>query len=1083
MNLNKKMLKAVSLILALIMMGSVVAYAAKETDNTKQDNTEDTDEKVIGESTQKAEAGSAGIAPYKKTETVYVNLDSSGKPTQKNVTDWLHSDTPNAVLKDRTNLTEIENVKGEQKPEQNGNDVTWKMEGTDLYYRGKSDKELPVDVAISYSLDGKEMTAEKMAGLSGHMEMKIAVHNNLEKEVEMNGKKVTMYTPVMAAFAVAFPDDTFQNVTVSEGTVQSDGNNHAAAFVAIPGMNESLGLSTYDIPGVDQLDFPSEFTITADVTEFSMGPIGVLVSNDIPELDELDADEDIDSMIADLQSLKEAQNNLDLWDANGEIRSLFQNPELTGNAQTLVDDIFKFYDMDTSIMDILPRYITKKNIDLYDRIDKDMDDIDLDKLLDSQSVETLVNRLTRASIAKIRLLLNDYDKLQNLGSQKLEDLLDEAFAMIDKLDKNEEEIHTIEVLASYASQMMQMMDVLNDPQLQQMMEPATLKAAFTAIAKVQVEAAVQQKMGTTPTKLLQAESAMLSGSDISAYKQDLLAAVTVAKSQGALDEQQYAMLTGAINNYDAMKDKFIPSKIPNIPSLPTPQPPTTKTTVAGESDKTDAIAPEQQNPQQNQTDGATAQPTETEGNKNPGTSVNTPVDNGSSEGKDEGQKENETSDSDEQKDSTDAESKDENQESEQMGYGTSEDLRRESEGSYSDVDEQFENPGSDKTHQDTDGNAEDQKAEMPKENFDTAMQQPQLPQEDLDAAMQQPVAQTEVQAQQQPQTPPTLPPEMIQQLVKQLLENLQGKSVCQQILEVVDPVRVAMQGQVDAAAGQAADEIISQKVQPTLKNINQLKQNIVKDLGGNPQQAKEKLNRAKSFADEMVNALKHLIQQADQLEKGKDAEQLMREARDMIDHLEENKDNIAALQDFLDEWSDQDLEELRRNYPIMKKDFKEIRPILKDLQKDLDDPTVNESLHKSPDTVDDLMKIKDDIMDNREVSDIMKKTVDPNSVDHANKMFGIFDDLQAKGAIDKYSNQADDLDELTSRIDTYIDLVDDYRIYSDAADDAQTSTTFIMKTDEVKKPEKPRQEEVPVQEETGFLAWCKKIWHKLFGND
>lgn len=1090
MNLNKKLLKAVSVMLALLMMGGVVAYAAKETDETKQAKQENKTETVIGESTQNtaAQPGSAGEAPYTKTETVYVNLDSSGKPTQKTVTDWLHSDTPNAVLKDKTTLKEIENVKGDQQPVQNGSDVTWQMQGSDLYYRGKSEKDLPVDISIRYTLDGKEMTAEEMAGKSGHMQMQISVKNNLKQKVELNGKKVEMYTPVMAAFAVSFPDDTFQNVSVSDGTVQSDGNNHAAAFVAIPGMDESLGLSGYDLPGMENLTFPSEFTITADVNEFSMGPIGVLVSNEIPELDDLDADEDIDSMVADLNSLKEAQNNLDLWDADGEIRSMFQNPELTGNAQVLVDDIFKFYDMDTAIMDILPRYITKENIDLYDRVEKDLDDVDLDKLLNSESVENLVNRLTRSNIAKIRLLLKDYDKLQDLDSEKLEDLLEETLDLMDRLDKNEEEIHTIEVLASYATQMMQMMDILNDPQLQQMMDPATLKAAFTAIAKTQVEAEVQKQTGTTPSRLLAAESALISGGDISAYKTDIQRAFDVAKASGSLTAEQYQLLNALLDEYcdkrrdmtppvlqqemdeltqilaeseqAALQQQVAPPVEPSIPEVPSTEP---EVEPEVPTEPTEPSNPSNQLPQ---TDSG-------EGEK--GENSTTP----DTEGEDQNTDSSEQSETD-QTDETTPEG--EESDGEQMGYGTSDTLNQEENtGSYSELDEQLEQP--------TD-------SELPEENLDEQMQvqpeqQPdtQMPEEDLDEQMQvpsQPQDNVPGMSEENDLQSPGLPSDVIQEILEKIMEEVKsigGKATSFQILEVVDPVRIALQEKVDTASEQAADEILTQKVNPVLNDVEQLKQNIVTDLGGDADKAKEKLDRAKAFAEEMIDALKDLIEQADNLEKGKDAEDLLEEARDMIDHLEENKGNIQALEDFLNEWSDKDLEELRKNYPTLKKDYQEIKPILDDLQKDLEDPEVDASLHNSPETVDDLMKIKDDIMDNREISEIMKKTVDPDSVDHANKMFNIFDDLQAKGSIDKYTGQADDLQELTDRIDAYVDLADSYRIYSDAAEDADTSVTFIMKTDEVDKPEKPQPPEAPVEEENGFIAWCKDIWHKIFGND
>ena len=47
----------------------------------------------------------------KKEETVYINTKADGTIYNVQVTDWLHTDTPQVRLQDVSNLTEIQNVK------------------------------------------------------------------------------------------------------------------------------------------------------------------------------------------------------------------------------------------------------------------------------------------------------------------------------------------------------------------------------------------------------------------------------------------------------------------------------------------------------------------------------------------------------------------------------------------------------------------------------------------------------------------------------------------------------------------------------------------------------------------------------------------------------------------------------------------------------------------------------------------------------------------------------------------------------------------------------------------------------------
>lgn len=52
----------------------------------------------------------------KKSETVYVNMDNSGKVKDITVTDWLHTDKGQVKVSDTSSLKNITNVKSNIKP-------------------------------------------------------------------------------------------------------------------------------------------------------------------------------------------------------------------------------------------------------------------------------------------------------------------------------------------------------------------------------------------------------------------------------------------------------------------------------------------------------------------------------------------------------------------------------------------------------------------------------------------------------------------------------------------------------------------------------------------------------------------------------------------------------------------------------------------------------------------------------------------------------------------------------------------------------------------------------------------------------
>ena len=81
-------------------------------------------------------AGNSTVAVYanevKKDESVYVTLKSDGTENEKIVSDWIHSSDSNATVTDKSSLEEIKNVKGEEKPVQDGENITWTLKDNDL---------------------------------------------------------------------------------------------------------------------------------------------------------------------------------------------------------------------------------------------------------------------------------------------------------------------------------------------------------------------------------------------------------------------------------------------------------------------------------------------------------------------------------------------------------------------------------------------------------------------------------------------------------------------------------------------------------------------------------------------------------------------------------------------------------------------------------------------------------------------------------------------------------------------------------------------------------------------------------------
>lgn len=291
---------------------------------------EETAQQALGDSTVEEDGN------LYKDESVYVKADASGKVNETTVTEWLKNPN-NGKTEDVTELQNVENVKGDETYTTGSEgSVSWKSEGKDIYYQGTTDKELPVDVEITYTLDGKEVAAKDLKGKDGKLEMKVQYTNKSKETVDVSGESVEMYTPFAMVTAMMLPSDEYTNVTIDHGKIVSDGDKNIVVGLGFPGLEENLNLESKDI----DIDIPDSFTITADVKNASVGPTMTVASSDVLEqfgLDEIDSFDDLSDSVVELENAAEQLTDGSAKAADGSSALAEGSNTLATGAGTLAD--------------------------------------------------------------------------------------------------------------------------------------------------------------------------------------------------------------------------------------------------------------------------------------------------------------------------------------------------------------------------------------------------------------------------------------------------------------------------------------------------------------------------------------------------------------------------------------------------------------------------------------------------------------------------------------------------------------------------------------------------------------------------
>ncbi len=245
------------------------------------------------------------VLAFTKDETVYSKIDSNGNNYNTIVNDHIINDEQEQLINDISDLLNIKNVNGDEEFSQDGNNLVWHAEESDIYYQGESQKELPIECNVKYELDGNEITASELAGKSGKVKITIEYINKDAHTVNINGKDQTLYTPFVVVCGTIIDNNNNRNIEITNGKTVDDGSKTTVIGISLPGLQESLNISK------DKIDIPSTIEITMDSTDFELNNIVTYVTPKVLEENDMELFKKLDKIYNQVDTLQSSSKQIE----------------------------------------------------------------------------------------------------------------------------------------------------------------------------------------------------------------------------------------------------------------------------------------------------------------------------------------------------------------------------------------------------------------------------------------------------------------------------------------------------------------------------------------------------------------------------------------------------------------------------------------------------------------------------------------------------------------------------------------------------------------------------------------------------
>ena len=245
------------------------------------------------------------VFAFTKDETVYSKIDSNGNNYNTIVNDHIINDEQEQLINDISDLLNIKNVNGDEEFSQDGNNLAWHAEESDIYYQGESQKELPIECNVKYELDGNEITASELVGKNGKVKITIEYINKDEHTVNINGKDQTLYTPFIVVCGTIIDNNNNRNIEITNGKTVDDGSKTTVIGISLPGLQESLNISK------DKIDIPNTIEITMDSTDFELNNIVTYVTPKVLEENDMELFKKLDKIYNQVDTLQSSSKQIE----------------------------------------------------------------------------------------------------------------------------------------------------------------------------------------------------------------------------------------------------------------------------------------------------------------------------------------------------------------------------------------------------------------------------------------------------------------------------------------------------------------------------------------------------------------------------------------------------------------------------------------------------------------------------------------------------------------------------------------------------------------------------------------------------
>ena len=169
------------------------------------------------------------LAENKKHERVYVVAGADG--TVNSITDSIRLENTDGLeeLVDRTMLTDIQNVGGNETFTLEGETLIWKADGKNVTYQGTSDKTPAVLPSVILTLDGEEISAADLKEKNGEAVLTVTYRTAGE-------------APALALSVLPLPEEGISDLKTENAAVLTEADRSVLVGWAVPNIDASLQL-------------------------------------------------------------------------------------------------------------------------------------------------------------------------------------------------------------------------------------------------------------------------------------------------------------------------------------------------------------------------------------------------------------------------------------------------------------------------------------------------------------------------------------------------------------------------------------------------------------------------------------------------------------------------------------------------------------------------------------------------------------------------------------------------------------------------------------------------------------------------